>query len=422
MKFWSGAGRLLALFAISLLVLVPAPDRARAACTWEDVIDSAKDGISDGANFVKNNSQCSPYFSNPGFWIISGAVTAGAMASSDLRGWCQTFQEKYDDFKDDQKKIGEWLDMLPEDSAIKKGIEEVFGDVAKSTADLAVVASFLDCACAIATESGVTKIVGQIGECGKDGLCWLQDKVDDWLDQDGPSCKGTKPPPTLIDCANPHPHEKDPKPDQYGQYHNYMDNVFFDSESVQQKGDFFHTDASICYCPAPMQINWHSDNTTVYNNDQYASCDCPAGTHKAAEDDPSGNPSPALYRICLCNKSNLPMNADGSCPPPPPKCDCKCPGNQTPTTEITADNQCKCGCKCGSGQSLVGETCVTPCVGASVRLANGTCCHPNRVSSCGNCCVNGTKPDAATGSCVSLSLTKPKGPDKLPRQSLPNKL
>ncbi len=116
------------------------------------------------------------------------------------------------------------------------------------------------------------------------------------------------------------------------------------------------------------------------------------------------------------------MNADGSCPPPPPKCDCKCAGNQVPTAEITADNQCKCGCKCDGGQSLVGDTCVTPCKGASIRLASGTCCHPSRISSCGNCCVNGTVPDAASGSCVSLSLTKPKAPDKVPNQSFPGKL
>jgi hypothetical protein len=417
MSFWSNAGRLLKIAVLFLAIFSQSTDRASAECTWDDIIDTAKDGISDGANFVKNNSQCSPYFSNPGFWIISGAVTAGAMASSDLRGWCQTFQEKYDDFKDDQKKIGEWLDMLPDDSAIKKGINEVFGEIAEGSAELLVIASFLDCSCAIATESGVTKVVGQIGECGKDGLCWLQDKVDDWLDQDGPSCKGTIPSPTLIDCANAHPHYKELHAD------NYMENVFPDNRPLDAKGDFVYSDEFICYCPAPMTLQWHYDNTTPgINNDQYASCDCPAGTHKAADDDPSGNPSPALYRICLCNKSNLPMNADGSCPPPPPKCDCKCAGNQVPTTEITADNQCKCGCKCDGGQSLVGETCVTPCKGASIRLASGACCHPSRVSTCGNCCVNGTVPDAASGSCVSLSLTKPKGPNKAPNQSFPGKL
>jgi len=406
--------------AIIWFALVQAATMATAGCSASDILESAKDGIVDGATFLKNNSECAPYFGNPGFWIISGGVTTATMASKDMNGWCKEFQKKYDDFKDDQKKITEWFDLLPDDNPVRKALKQVFGDLSENSGELIAAASWLNCSCAIATESGVNKVVGQLGECGKSLLCGGQELLDDLLDQhDGPSCSGSQqPPPTLIDCANPHPHEKDPKPDQYGNYNNYMENVFFGG--VQSKGDFYYDSNHFCYCPAPMKFVWHSDDTTVYNNDEYASCDCPAGTHKAALDDPSESKSPALYRICLCNKTNLPMNADGTCPPPPPKCDCQCPNNQVPVTEITADNQCKCGCKCGAGQSLVAEKCVTPCVGASVRLANGSCCHPSRVSSCGMCCIGATKPDAKTGSCSVISVGLPKTPNALPNQSFPN--
>ena len=152
---------------------------------------------------------------------------------------------------------------------------------------------------------------------------------------------------------------------------------------------------TICHCPAPMTFKVHQQNQQW---DEYLSCDCPDGSHKAG--------SGPLARVCLCDNSNKPTLADGSCPAPH-ACGCGCPGNQVATSHEKPDGTCDCSCGCAEGQTKVGFSCVTPCADASqILLAGGACCAPSQTTSCGTCCPDGQRP-AANGSCVSSTPPKP---------------
>jgi hypothetical protein len=143
-----------------------------------------------------------------------------------------------------------------------------------------------------------------------------------------------------------------------------------------------------CFCPAPMQGKWVSDQAfndsngiPVGNNGQPTSgwfifaCECPSGTHA----DPSGATTGGVS-VCLCDNSSLPANFatdafGGMCPPP--------------------------NCAAGQVRHNGNGNCVTPCSNPSEGMTfDGACCNPAQVTSCGTCCPPGTTPDPATGTCI----------------------
>jgi hypothetical protein len=50
---------------------------------------------------------------------------------------------------------------------------------------------------------------------------------------------------------------------------------------------------------------------------------------------------------------------------------------------------------------------VKPCTSSSeVMTPDGTCCDPNQVTFCGQCCPAGKVPDPANGTCTPLQTTQ----------------
>ena len=123
-----------------------------------------------------------------------------------------------------------------------------------------------------------------------------------------------------------------------------------------------------CFCPTPMMLQQTCDGAEdpfCNNNINLYYCACPKQTHA----DPSGK------FACLCDSSNQPANfAHDSFQPMCPPC---------PTGQVTWEGQC-----------------VAACAQSDVRTPDGTCCDPNKVTYCGQCCPTGMTPDPVLGTCT----------------------
>ena len=365
------------------LALVTA-GHARADCTFSDL----EDAITNIPSFLSSHTKCAALFSNPAFWAVSGGVTLAVMSSNDVKNACKEIENLDTSVSGYQQKIKAFYDKLPPDA--KNAINDLPGaqGIGSSSADLTEVLAFLSCACALATESGPAQITEVAGSCLTTALCWLVTL--------GGSCDCPDPPPPVaVDCANAHK-EKGGAVNYFG--------YGYSLQQLKHQGDFYvAVDAtggtcwsgkidSYCYCPKPMRL--------LYNDYLGYGCYCPENTHRAAG---NSHDNPVLARVCLCNGTNEPVGADGSCPPP---CNCGCPNNQVILAKDP--NTCKCTCGCPDGQVPAGDKCVKPCTGANrILLANGSCCLPTQAASCGTCCPFGTKPDATTGSCVHAPMPPP---------------
>lgn len=124
-----------------------------------------------------------------------------------------------------------------------------------------------------------------------------------------------------------------------------------------------------CFCPAPMTLKSVCDGAedpTCSNNINLYYCACPDGTH----------PDPAGKFVCLCDTSDQPANFNKNsfepmCPP------------------------------CPTGQVLwTNGKCLPACAKSDVRTPDGTCCNPNNVTYCGQCCPAGMTPDPVLGTCT----------------------
>jgi hypothetical protein len=367
---------------------------AHAGCSLSDLTDALTNFVGDGPAFLKDHAGCAPLFANPAFWTISGGVTLAASSSGDVRSACQEVENLDASAGGYQDKIKSLFAKLPPQAQQAINALPGVGDINNSSADLAEVLSFLSCACALATESGITQLGQVAGDCLEEALCW----ADDFF-FDNP-CSGV-PPPKLVDCANAHVLH-----DKQGYSVGIENGVPYYSGFTKCEGDFcFFTSSAggpvseYCYCPKPMvqkirtESGWGS----------YISCECPEHTHRPDKGHVDYS-NPITARICLCDSTNEIVNPDGSCPPP---CNCGCPSNQVVLAKDF--NTCQCTCGCPDGQTLAGGKCVTPCTGANqILLANGSCCLATQVTSCGNCCGGHSRPDAATGSCVYMPDPPPK--------------
>jgi hypothetical protein len=129
--------------------------------------------------------------------------------------------------------------------------------------------------------------------------------------------------------------------------------------------------ASICTCPNPGEV-------------QVAKgiCQCPAGTG-------------LLEGSCQTCTSPLVLKYGA----------CTCPVEGQQANKILGN----LSCSCPNGQGTAGNKCAPACTDVSKTLtADGICCSPSQVSSCGVCCPSGQTPDPKSGSCVSnVSTPKP---------------
>lgn len=275
--------------------------------------------------------------------------------------------------------------------------------------------SMLPCACivadaAIKTANDLAKAVSETTDCGKFALqcvgnpleCaqslfesgWdaLQDLAswvwnnafgflkDIWCDGPGQvcnyiglksicGCEGDPPPPAQVDCVGGAALGGDVRDLGNGVKISVSSNEF-------------------CSCPATMAWQPHSNGAWT--------CSCPnAGEVQVAKG------------ICQCPADQGLL--DGSCQacasPLVLKygaCACSVEGQQI--NKILGN----ISCSCPNGQGTAGNKCAPACSDVSkTLLADGSCCSPSQVSSCGVCCPSGWKPDAKSGSCIIAFTPKP---------------
>ncbi len=165
---------------------------------------------------------------------------------------------------------------------------------------------------------------------------------------------------------------------------------------------------SYCFCPKPMVPTWTQNSPSLGTSPTgffyIFSCDCPMGTHPAGAQNG--------ISVCACDGTNEALKPStspgGMCPPPPPP---KCGKGMT---RIGG----KCVESCSEGQVRVNGKCVTPCSDSTQAMtADGVCCSPTQVSSCGTCCPSDLAPNPQTGSCsprLPASLRPLPGAPRLP--------
>lgn len=148
---------------------------------------------------------------------------------------------------------------------------------------------------------------------------------------------------------------------------------------------------TFCSCPGSMSWQQHSDGAWT------CSCKNPGEVQVAKG-------------ICRCPEGKGLL--EGSCQTCPSPLvlkygACTCP--------VEGQNFMKIGttgttyfCSCPNGQGTAGNKCAPACTDVSkTLLADGTCCSPSQVSSCGVCCPSGWAPDPKSGSCVIAYTPKP---------------
>ncbi len=397
-----------ALMATVGLSMLSPPAAANPGCSLNDLASAVSDTVK---NF---KSSCISEFSDFAFYALTASLgaTAGAGASSQVADACSSVESALSQAASAAKTLKDLRDQLNSmgaaGSAIKTFLKDGFGlDVDDPNADpnkLVASASSalqpLTCACNVVTDPGFNELGNDVGACITEALNYLDCQIFN-------EC-GNPRTPQQIDCTvSPCPGQPsyncspvdNPNKALWGDAWNGIENQTQCSSDVcvdAGTGEY-------CYCPAAMQ-HWVTDPFSRLVS--YLSCSCPDDLK------PLGTTGGAQY-VCVCADNTKPR-ADGSCPPPPPACNPSCPNNQVAT--ISDRDTCSFTCACGSGQTNIGDRCVTPCADeGKVRLANGSCCMADQVTSCGACCPLGMKPDLATGACVTNFNPKPSVP-QLPRQ------
>jgi hypothetical protein len=276
--------------------------------------------------------------------------------------------------------VGQAIDMLPCACRLATAVIDGINDVKKMGSDAGDCAEFavsclyspLGCLGSL-FESGLDA-VEDLAEAAWDVLTSAWDWVGCAFRELCPWCDNCPPPPskpTVVDCAG-------------------GATLSGDVRDVGNGGKVSVSSNQVCSCPPTM--NWQNNGGTW-------SCVCSrAGEIQVA------------HGICQCSPGQAVR--DGFCQSCPEGTiakygTCVCPI----VGEVLVNNVCQCP----DGQQLAGNRCVTPCADQTqVLLANGKCCPPNKVSSCGVCCPSKQEPDIRSGSCVDVSWRQP------PRATVPN--
>jgi hypothetical protein len=251
--------------------------------------------------------------------------------------------------------------------------------------------------CACDETNAIASLADAVGSCIEAGVCA-------GVQAFGGACGCTQPPtttqiscpPILETCSNwayqsqvdqciANPNDNDP----VCQCYNASLGTGYASPPIVQintpggteviQGDLSCGNSWACFCPSPMTVQSTCDavrdincSFTVYY------CACPGGTHP----DSSGK------LVCLCDTNNQPANFtnyghsfEPMCPP------------------------------CATGQVQVNGNCVGACAQSQVRTPDGSCCDPNQVTYCGQCCPAGMTPHRRGTQCGFFSTTAPRKQD-----------
>lgn len=402
---------------LAVTLCCPRLATANPGCSLSDIGQAAKD------TFTNVPASCAPQAADPAFYPLLGYIIA-LLQTPQGNQFCDGVENAEQSASGAEKQVaGYWSKLSADQQAKITEYVPGFADLSSGSADVLGAVNVVACACKTARWKGPGDLASDFGACVSDALCAAQDWFHDNISSDVfSSCSSTPPPPPqLIDCrvdpcaAGPHSCDLNvPVAGQavqcYGGDPGFTcQGSFCFSESLFSTGQ-----GNYCFCPPEMQnkdgFMYDIDGSCEY----YVRCACPAGTQPLSA---SGS---GAY-ICMCQDTGLPVNQDGSCPPPPPKCEPSCPVGQI--SKINDKKTCSYTCDCPSGLTKAGDKCVTPCADASqVMLASGACCAASQATSCGTCCPAGMKLDAGGQSCTSIIVPKgPFSPRQLPKLT-PKKL
>jgi hypothetical protein len=390
------------LLAIQQFVAVPLARADGPTCSPEDIWDAGK------ALYEEYLGQCATLHTNAYYYPVLIAVGVAwqkdegkefCSAVLDLEKQLKQTQEQFSNVTGTAQnifgKLPQGLQDKFKNSDLYKDLDEAYSGTSSTLSDFITAFNIVACACKFFGSKALKELVNEVGSCVNAALCEVGFL---W----GCEC-GDVPAPIQVDCAdlnfdnsagNIIPGNAVPNPGG--------DNQCGGGFCCYGCGSYYGCVApTVCYCPEPMVLKSAGPGTFwggVLWEDYFQYCDCPAGTHKAG--------TGALARACLCNGTDVPVNADGTCPAPPPKCEtptCSIPGQVAYQPDKMS---CDYTCGCPAGLVQAGNTCVTPCTDSTqILLASGTCCAPSQATSCGTCCPIGMKPDAS-GNCVSPNAQK----------------
>jgi len=324
------------------------------------------------------------------FLITGGLATAAAGGDQNaVNSFCTTVQTAADDAA---TIIGDLRAIGVSDSVVQS-LSSAFNSISSPLAAA-------QCACDEVRDAG--SLISDIGQCIEDGVCIATQAL-------GGACGCTQPPTTvagncapvlagcgqfffydLSKCSDPNNHDLpclcagssakgspiistgDGTSPPY-----VIVNTPGGTEIIQSSSGSapFGTCGTswACFCPKPMTLQHTCDGAldpACNNNIDIWYCACPKGTHG----DPAGDMS------CLCDSNNQPANFD--------------PQSFLPV------------CGCPTGQVSWDGKCVAACAKNDVRTPDGTCCNPNQVTFCGQCCPPGWIPDPVRGICYQPQQTQ----------------
>lgn len=254
---------------------------------------------------------------------------------------------------------------------------------------------FAQCACDLS--QGIDQIAGEAVSCLQGTICGIQQDLGF-----GP-CSCQEPAPVAANCTPPpgcanntaspqcqnlmlQENGVNPQPVGWSQLKDGSWFVLDTSDGWDGKSQYCSPDR-FCICPSPLVIvrtpvSWNSNVDMI-------SCGCPQlgpgqTTHAAAASGP-------LAEVCICDSTGLPAV-------PPVK------GTTNPTGSICPLPLT--GISCPNGQANWNGKCVPACAKGDVRTPDGTCCDPNHVTYCGQCCPQGYLPDPVRGICYQPQQTQ----------------
>jgi len=381
-----------AWLAAAMLLPLSSAKAGGSSCNLNDIWTALQNTLD-----TISSSNCAGVSSDPALWAPVG-LAAGVMAGiSQSQQFCQdvqNVQNQLTNIQGDGNSLVSQLNNLGIDASFLSSILGALGSAGDAL-------SVVECACGLS--NNITQVGGDLGACVQDALCDLQNlahQVDPGLFG---SCSGT------IDNV-PTNCTQNPCSSSTGACDpNLGGNVILqcpqgdDGPPVTQQSSGNGTVVSStlgasasgvisvesCICPAPMTGNWipagnYPGWSSIVSdpNCKFFMCECPTGSTLA------GNSGAAQY-VCICQNTGKPvMTGYGA----------------------TIDNPCPLpltGQPCPQGQINFGGKCVKPCTSSSeVMTPDGTCCDPNQVTFCGQCCPAGKVPDPANGTCTPLQTTQ----------------
>jgi hypothetical protein len=387
---------LIALLVTLMAMLVPlGTARAANSCTPSDLWNGLENAVGTIAS-----GTCTSVCSDSYECLAAGVVSVGlAGASADtgqgaINQVCAALQNAVKDVTsggNDAKSVLGFLNQYA--PSLSQDVQQQLASALSSIADPLDVAL---CGCSI--EQGLGQLTADLGSCLQDVLCAGDAALF------GDPCTCTAPPPVMANCAQSNStncgsfNSNDAACLGEGPQGNVIlagpngqtlpgsepvnvitgpAGTIVTSGGVGSDGHGHCAPVSVCTCPQPMVPTWTQDYVYGLANGFQVdgpqvyifSCNCPAGTHTGGTVNGTS--------VCLCDGTNLapqpPDTFGGMCPP----------------------------ASCSPQQISLGGKCVTPCSNpAEGMTADGACCDPAQVTSCGMCCPPGTTPDPTSGSCV----------------------